>query len=87
MIIATETGIIVELIRKPNAIIVLQFIQSISKILTTLHSRRSSENFVFGTITEYVQLLSCRYFSKGLMSLIGRFFLRGFVFVPFSLNQ
>ena len=45
MIIATEIGIIVELLRKPNAIIVLQFIQSISKILTTLHPRRSSENF------------------------------------------
>ena len=46
MIYPTEIGIIVKLIRKPNAIIVLPFIQSISKILTTLPSSRiSSENF------------------------------------------
>ena len=89
MIIATEIGIIVELLRKPNAIIVLQFIQSVSKILTTLHPGRSSENFAcfrhnyrICTIA-FLQILLKRTdeFNRAI------FFLRVFVFVPFSLNQ
>ena len=78
---SSEICIILHIIGKPNAIIILLFIQNIFKFLTSLPPRRLSSKLwlVFGTVSGYKQrFLSCRYFLKSkwhlksMLSLIDR---------------
>ena len=61
---SSEICINLHIIRKPNAIIILLFIQNIFKFVTSLPPRRlSSKLRFFGKVSGYKhRLLSCRYF-------------------------